>query len=139
MSHYLFTMINVNDLSSSLDRSKDTFKCIICQKILVSNQSLKRHMFIHNGLWPFRCSLCNQGFTSKKLEQTHKLVVHENVCKYVCNVNGCVKVFKYKRSLIEHKLGHCCDRPFTCRLVCCAEKFRSRGSRDYHEKRYHSL
>ncbi len=47
--------------------------CEYCLKAFKSSSVLQRHLVEHTGRYPFRCSVCNQGFTLRSA-----LVAHEN-------------------------------------------------------------
>ena len=54
-----------------------TFKCGYCEKMLKSEKSLEAHEREHTGERPFRCPVCEKGFTAVSALTTHKKHVHK--------------------------------------------------------------
>src|SRR5574343_925454 len=51
------------------------YKCAICAKELSSNQTLKQHISIHNGLKPLKCLHpdCNASFAHASQLSSHRI------------------------------------------------------------------
>ena len=60
---------------------KKVYKCDICAKELSSNQTLKQHVSIHNGLKPLRCVYpdCNASFAHASQLSSHRVKHYANV------------------------------------------------------------
>ena len=54
---------------------KKVYKCGTCAKELSSNQTLKQHISIHNGLKPLKCSYpdCNASFAHASQLSSHRV------------------------------------------------------------------
>lgn len=52
------------------------FKCTMCEKRFAENGNLNAHMKIHNNDRPFRCSYCNKEFIHNRTLKKH-LLIHE--------------------------------------------------------------
>ena len=71
--------------------------CHVCDKECVSPSALDTHMFVHNGLKPFKCHLC--GYASAQSGGlTYHLRTHSgekpfkcHVCEYACTQSGNLK------------------------------------------------
>ena len=75
-------------------------------------------MFIHTGDTPFRCNLCEKGFTQNGNLNKHMLI-HTGDMPFQCKL--CDKEFVQSCSLKQHMLIHTGDRPFQCKL--CDKEF----------------
>ncbi len=47
------------------DSRSDTYACHICGKQVTRLNSLRRHVRMHKGIYPYHCRVCNRGFGSK--------------------------------------------------------------------------
>lgn len=56
---------------------KKRFTCHICLKTFGWTTDLKRHILIHTGERPFKCSMCFATFTRNFLLQKHKTRIHQ--------------------------------------------------------------
>lgn len=45
-----------------LTAKRKKFKCEICNTFFCSTCSLRRHSYIHSGLYPFECKICKKRF-----------------------------------------------------------------------------
>ncbi|XP_058234774.1 zinc finger protein 770 [Hemibagrus wyckioides] len=54
-----------------ISRRQD-YSCSVCSKHFSAPSKLRRHLLIHTGQRPFRCSLCFRGFRQKSHLQVHK-------------------------------------------------------------------
>lgn len=61
----------------------DTYMCRVCGKPNAGPSLLERHMRTHTGERPFKCDLCNKGFTTKENMRRHRKVHysenHQNI------------------------------------------------------------
>ncbi|CAG2170272.1 unnamed protein product [Oppiella nova] len=62
------------------------------------------------------CGHCKQFATTG---HRHKLAVHLNETKCICNEENCGKHFKSKVNLNQHELKHTRDPPFVCDFGDC--------------------
>jgi len=115
----------------------EIYKCLICEKQLANNSSLKTHMRIHSDENFWKCGLCEQQFKLKSSLDRHQLV-HTKERKYECNI--CHKKFGLKQSLIPHMRIHKEEKPYVCDV--CGMSFTQSSSLTRHcrihtgEKKY---
>ncbi|XP_064410016.1 zinc finger protein ZFAT-like isoform X3 [Latimeria chalumnae] len=95
---------------------KRAVKCPYCDCYFVKNGSdLQRHIWGHEGVKPFKCSLCDYATRSKSNLQAH-MNRHNTEKTHLCDM--CGKKFKSKGTLKSHKLLHSADsKQFKC-TVC---------------------
>ncbi|RUS83623.1 hypothetical protein EGW08_008591 [Elysia chlorotica] len=80
------------------------FKCSYCDKGFVSSRELQRHIPSHTKEKPFVCDICGASFASHTGHRAH-LRKHAGQ-KYVCEVEGCGKVYTTAISLRGHRAQH---------------------------------
>jgi len=51
---------------------------LMCDVAFSRSGSLKRHMRLHTGEKPYKCSLCNRSFNESGHLRRHKLHVHSH-------------------------------------------------------------
>ena len=74
-----------------------------CGKVLGSQSSLKSHMYLHTGNWPFVCKVCGTGVQSKyHLEKLHIPRYHSKVKPFPCEYDGCDMAFIVKGQRKAH-------------------------------------
>ena len=77
----------------------DDATCHICNKVLSTKASYKRHMNFHQGIYPHRCHVCGKGFAVKGDLRGHE-ATHTNEKEFPCLC--CERVFAYKKNLQMH-------------------------------------
>nr|XP_058899605.1 zinc finger protein ZFAT isoform X3 [Kogia breviceps] len=95
---------------------KRAMKCPYCDFYFMKNGSdLQRHIWAHEGVKPFKCSLCEYAARSKSNLKAH-MNRHSAEKTHLCDL--CGKKFKSKGTLKSHKLLHTADgKQFKC-TVC---------------------
>ncbi|XP_042664605.1 zinc finger protein ZFAT isoform X3 [Centrocercus urophasianus] len=95
---------------------KRAVKCPYCDFYFMKNGSdLQRHIWAHEGVKPFKCSLCEYAARSKSNLKAH-MNRHSTEKTHLCDM--CGKKFKSKSTLKSHKLLHTADgKQFKC-TVC---------------------
>ncbi|XP_049710173.1 zinc finger protein ZFAT isoform X2 [Elephas maximus indicus] len=95
---------------------KRATKCPYCDFYFMKNGSdLQRHIWAHEGVKPFKCSLCEYATRSKSNLKAH-MNRHSTEKTHLCDM--CGKKFKSKGTLKSHKLLHTADgKQFKC-TVC---------------------
>ncbi|RXN01616.1 Zinc finger protein ZFAT [Acipenser ruthenus] len=107
--------VSMNTISEILGRKvqlkgligKRASKCPYCDCYLMRNGSdLQRHIWAHEGVKPFKCSLCDYATRSKSNLKAH-MNRHSTEKPHLCDM--CGKKFKSRSSLKSHKLQHAAD------------------------------
>ncbi|XP_062576812.1 zinc finger protein ZFAT-like [Saccostrea cucullata] len=89
-----------------------SYKCPYCDKMFFrANSELQKHIWIHEGVKPFKCPLCPHACRSKNNLQAHMLR-HSNEKPYTCT--ECNKAYKSKTALRWHVRSHKSGRLFKC-------------------------
>ncbi|XP_061162603.1 zinc finger protein ZFAT-like isoform X2 [Saccostrea echinata] len=89
-----------------------SYKCPYCDKMFFrANSELQKHIWIHEGVKPFKCPLCPHACRSKNNLQAHMLR-HSNEKPYTCT--DCNKAYKSKTALRWHVRSHKSGRLFKC-------------------------
>lgn len=94
---------------------KRAAKCPYCDSYFMKNGSdLQRHIWAHEGLKPFKCSVCDYATRSKSNLKAH-MNRHSTEKTHLCDM--CGKKFKTKGTLKSHKLLHTADgKQFKCTI-----------------------
>ncbi|XP_038153352.1 zinc finger protein ZFAT-like isoform X1 [Cyprinodon tularosa] len=94
-------------------------KCPYCDSYFLKNSSdFQQHIWAHQGLKPYTCSVCNYSSCSRSNLKTH-MNRHNSEKHHLCDL--CGKKFKSKLTLKSHRLSHtdegrrfrCSECPFT--------------------------
>jgi len=98
-SKHRVTMHNTDGLNKK-------FTCSLCSKGFSVKFSLKRHMFTHSYVKPFRCPNCDCAYSDKSNLIKHQRKRHSDVGLYTCPL--CQAVFSSNSSLLRHRrTSHC--------------------------------
>ncbi|XP_056378776.1 zinc finger protein ZFAT [Hyla sarda] len=94
---------------------KRAAKCPYCDSYFMKNGSdLQRHIWAHEGLKPFKCTVCDYATRSKSNLKAH-MNRHSTEKTHLCDM--CGKKFKTKGTLKSHKLLHTADgKQFKCTI-----------------------
>ena len=55
----------------------------MCGKSFPTPGDLKAHAYIHNGHWPYKCSICNRGFSKQTNLKNHLFLHTGKFSRYV--------------------------------------------------------
>ncbi|XP_061807374.1 zinc finger protein ZFAT isoform X1 [Nerophis lumbriciformis] len=79
-------------------------KCPYCESYYLKNSSdFQQHIWAHQGVKPFVCSICDYASRSRNNLKNH-MNRHNKERSHVCDL--CGKTFKSKVSLKSHRLSH---------------------------------
>lgn len=86
-----------------------SWKCSTCGKEFRLKEYLTKHEFLHKGIKPYACQICERSFADssalKRHASTHSTAVDSVEC------SNCLKRFKNSRSLKKHMA--------TCKVFAC--------------------
>ncbi|KAM4633814.1 zinc finger protein ZFAT [Polymixia lowei] len=88
-------------------------KCPYCDSYFLKNSSdLQQHIWAHQGLKPYHCSVCDYAGRSKSNLKAH-MNRHSTERSHLCDL--CGKKFKSKVTLKSHRLSHTAEgKQFQC-------------------------
>uniref|UniRef100_A0A7N6BWA1 C2H2-type domain-containing protein n=1 Tax=Anabas testudineus TaxID=64144 RepID=A0A7N6BWA1_ANATE len=88
-------------------------KCPYCDSYFLKNSSdFQQHIWAHQGLKPYLCSVCDYAGRSRSNLKTH-MNRHNTERRHLCDL--CGKKFKSKVTLKSHRLSHTDEgKPFQC-------------------------
>ncbi|CAL8260667.1 unnamed protein product [Boreogadus saida] len=88
-------------------------KCPYCDSYFLKNSSdLQQHIWAHEGLKPFHCTVCEYASRSKSNLKAH-MNRHSSERSHLCDL--CGKKFKSKVTLKSHRLSHSAEgKRFHC-------------------------
>ncbi|XP_022243471.1 gastrula zinc finger protein XlCGF57.1-like [Limulus polyphemus] len=103
------------------------YRCTYCPKAFMLNGDLKRHLRIHNGERPFACEVCGRRFTLKGNLMQH-FRTHTPEKQFTCTI--CRKNYAQKDSLHRHIRAHFGEKPYECST--CGKRFSLKGDLSRH-------
>ncbi|KAM6967555.1 zinc finger protein ZFAT [Aplochiton taeniatus] len=90
--------------SSKVLMVKRGSKCPYCDYYFMKNSTdLQQHIWAHQGVKPFKCSLCEYASRNKSNLNAH-MNKHSSEKSHLCDL--CGKKFKSKNTLKSHRLNH---------------------------------
>ncbi|XP_057699881.1 gastrula zinc finger protein XlCGF57.1-like isoform X1 [Corythoichthys intestinalis] len=105
------------------------FRCTLCDKGFSRNTHLEVHKRTHSGEKPFVCACCGKRFAQKGSLKRHANT-HTGEKPFACSL--CDKGFARKTNLEVHKRTHSGEKPFVC--ACCGKRFAQKGSLNVHTR-----
>lgn len=86
--------------------------CPYCYRVFRNASSgLRRHMWIHEGIKPFECHVCQYTCRTRSNLAAHMLR-HSTDKPFLCN--SCGKAYKSRTALRWHERSHVSGRIFKC-------------------------
>lgn len=79
-------------------------KCTYCTKSFIQSTQLRAHLFHHTGEHAYTCTHCGDQFGRKNRLESHIKAVHENPTPVTCDI--CNKQFRNKTVLKKHIATH---------------------------------
>lgn len=104
------------------DDGKQKYQCKICKKVLVKT-SFAVHLRIHQGLRPYKCTMCDWAFKQAYDLKHHVESIHDGIKAHQCEL--CGKEFTRKYTLRLHQKSHTDTRDFKCQI--CQRGFYTKG------------
>lgn len=103
-------------------------KCDICGLELRSNSHLKRHLRVHSGEKPFKCTVCGQQFAQRYL-----------FSKFSHSHQYLTMTLNYRYNMMTHFKGHQGIRRPASKKKCtvCEETFTQQSKLDEHMSSVH--
>ncbi|XP_071449465.1 uncharacterized protein [Hetaerina americana] len=106
--------------------------CSECDHKSYSPVNLRIHyMSVHSGERPFKCSLCEKHFVSKRFLSNH-VNTHTREKNYKCDL--CEAVFTSMSSLERHKKSHSGRRDYKCDI--CGKDYTQSHNLKNHKKKH---
>ena len=105
--------------------------CPSCNKLFLSESQLRKHVLIHTGEKPYKCTICLKAFTQKSHVTFHISTVHNKRAKSRYQCGDCGKSFASNGVLSKHKMLHTNERPFRC--TACPKSFVQKSHLKVHE------
>lgn len=114
-----------------LTRGKSEYQCQWegCRKKFTQRQKLVRHLKVHSGYKPYKCSVCSKCFSSEDTLTQH-MRIHSGEKPFECPI--CGKKFTVSSSLKIHIRTHTGEKPLQCKI--CGKRFNESSNLSKHMK-----
>lgn len=122
-----------NHMRTHLPDEQKPHECGICKKRFIHPTMLHKHLLRHTGEKPFVCKICNKGCFAENSLLKH-MKIHEKregdpgLLKHICDY--CRTEFPNSDSLSVHIKQHTGTRPFGCNV--CGKSFPQRFNLELH-------
>ncbi|KAJ8967812.1 hypothetical protein NQ314_002621 [Rhamnusium bicolor] len=122
-----------NHMRTHVPEEQKPHECKICKKRFIHVTLLNKHTLKHSGEKPFVCKICNKGCYAENSLLKH-MKIHEKkegdpaLLKHICDY--CKTEFPDAQSLSIHIKQHTGDRPFLCNI--CGKCFPQRFNLELH-------
>ncbi|XP_049546449.1 zinc finger protein 286A-like [Anopheles darlingi] len=111
-------------------------QCTICERLLKSAASLRKHMFLHEpNKKPLVCDICGKVAKHPQSLISHKRYVHAKECPFECLI--CKKTFVREKALKEHMAVHTGASLYQCSF--CSRTFKWSANMHAHRKKTHPV
>ncbi|KAK3912045.1 Zinc finger protein 287 [Frankliniella fusca] len=103
--------------------------CPFCNKTIDSSTQMKYHIMRHEGMFPYNCPLCSNGYTANSVLQDHIRRKHTGEKPFQCQ--QCSKRFPTNGALAQHSTVHSLPHQL---LPCpiCNQGFKRKAHLDVH-------
>lgn len=129
-----------NHMRTHIPEDQKPHECEICKRRFIHMTLLNKHMLKHSGEKPFVCKICNKGCYAENSLLKH-MKIHEKregdpaLLKHICDY--CKREFPDANSLGVHIKQHTGDRPFLCNI--CGKCFPQRFNLELHLRTHTGL
>ncbi|XP_065226138.1 gastrula zinc finger protein XlCGF57.1-like [Planococcus citri] len=114
--------------------------CKICHQNISTKGSMKRHMFLHEGLKPFECANCSKSFARKRDVKSHIFSIHMPYQSRPYKCDTCRKFYSTWSHLNRHRCSatlknhstHISDRRQSLTCNICGGHFSLRSDLKRH-------
>ncbi|KAF8778406.1 Zinc finger protein 112 like protein [Argiope bruennichi] len=128
--------------SQPVELKKKPYKCDVCLRTYMTQNSLRHHKKVHDEKNPFRCKvhmkvhkdqnifrceLCKKSCATKQALERH-MRTHSNEKHYKCSI--CYRKYKIETGLTAHMNVHKEENPYRCEL--CNKNFSSKTTLKKH-------
>lgn len=71
---YIPMSMNTEEMQMRYKQMEKDLKCIYCEKVLSNYANLRRHMRIHEGIFPYKCNICDKKFSDASNYKKHAVI-----------------------------------------------------------------
>jgi uncharacterized Zn-finger protein len=63
-----------DESNTQYNQMEKDLTCIYCSKVLSNLANLKRHLRIHEGIYPYQCQFCDKKFSDASNAKKHGII-----------------------------------------------------------------
>ena len=94
-----------SELRDHHQKVHDIISCEKCNKGFATNESLRKHAYIHTAGNSYECLYCRISFTFPSQLDAH-MIMHKSTPNHHCNIVGCKRSYFRKAELTAHIKTH---------------------------------